>query len=120
MAASGGAGDLIDIGDEITAEATLTTFCVTPLWDSNLTWYTDDPDFTPCFHKTILVYVPCLFLWLTAMFDQMENWNSLHRDCPWSWVNIGKLATTGILCILATAEIVIDGMERFFLFDLSW
>ena len=33
---------------------TLTTFCVSPLWDLNVTWYTEDPDFTPCFHKTVL------------------------------------------------------------------
>ena len=25
--------------------------CSGPIWDLNLTWYTDNPDFTPCFHK---------------------------------------------------------------------
>ena len=24
---------------------TLTTFCVSPVWNSNLTWYTDDPGY---------------------------------------------------------------------------
>ena len=37
---------------------TMTTFCVTPLWDIDLTWNTNDPDFTPCFHKTVFVYIP--------------------------------------------------------------
>ena len=49
---------------------TLTTFCVSPIWDANLTWNTNDPDFTPCFHKTVLVYVPCGFLWILAFLDQ--------------------------------------------------
>ncbi len=25
--------------------------CNPPMWDLNLTWYTEQPDFTPCFHK---------------------------------------------------------------------
>ena len=34
------------------------SFCLDPLWDSNLTWFTNDPDFTLCFHSTALVYLP--------------------------------------------------------------
>ena len=26
-------------------------FCPDPLWDANLTWNTDSPDFTACFHQ---------------------------------------------------------------------
>ena len=26
-------------------------FCPDPLWDANLTWYTESPDFTACFHQ---------------------------------------------------------------------
>ena len=33
---------------------TMNTYCVSDLWNTNLTWNTDDPDFTACFHKTIL------------------------------------------------------------------
>lgn len=59
------------------AEETLSTFCAGPLWDVNLTWNTADPDFTPCFHKTIFVYIPCGFLWVLAFVDQFANWKSL-------------------------------------------
>lgn len=89
---------------------TLTTFCVSPLWDLNVTWYTEDPDFTPCFHKTVLVYVPCGFLCLLAYVDQFANWNSQKRNCPWSWINISKLCLTGILSILCIAEFVTVGL----------
>ncbi|XP_042196879.1 multidrug resistance-associated protein 1 isoform X2 [Callorhinchus milii] len=37
-------------------------------WDSNLTWHTQDPDFTICFKKTVLIWIPCIFLWLCFPF----------------------------------------------------
>ncbi|KAF4792003.1 Multidrug resistance-associated protein 1 [Turdus rufiventris] len=33
-------------------------------WDWNLTWHTEDPDFTPCFQNTVLLWIPCVYLWL--------------------------------------------------------
>jgi ATP-binding cassette subfamily C (CFTR/MRP) protein 1 len=93
-----------------TIEETLSTFCVTPIWDDNVTWFTSDPDFTPCFHKTILVYIPCGFLWFLALADQYVNWTSPRRNCPWSWVNLTKLALTTILGLLNIAELIIFGI----------
>ncbi|XP_077593671.1 multidrug resistance-associated protein 1-like [Stigmatopora nigra] len=34
-----------------------------PLWDWNVTWYTEDPDVTACFRHTVLALSPCVFLW---------------------------------------------------------
>ena len=85
----------------------MTTFCTTPLWDSNLTWFTADPDFTPCFHQTILVYIPTGFLWVFAYFDQFSNWNSTRRNCPWSWNNVSKLTITSMLALLCIIEIIL-------------
>ncbi|CAL8332500.1 unnamed protein product [Merluccius merluccius] len=46
------------------------TFCklsgLDPLWDWNRTWYTANPDLTQCFQNTVLVWVPCVYLWLLA------------------------------------------------------
>lgn len=39
-----------------------------PLWDWNRTWYTANPDLTQCFQNTVLVWVPCVYLWLLAPF----------------------------------------------------
>uniref|UniRef100_A0A8C9RI62 ABC-type glutathione-S-conjugate transporter n=1 Tax=Scleropages formosus TaxID=113540 RepID=A0A8C9RI62_SCLFO len=39
-----------------------------PLWDWNRTWYTPNPDLTQCFQNTILVWVPCVYLWVCAPF----------------------------------------------------
>ncbi|XP_066545948.1 multidrug resistance-associated protein 1 [Amia ocellicauda] len=39
-----------------------------PLWDWNRTWYTPNPDLTQCFQNTVLVWVPCIYLWICAPF----------------------------------------------------
>ena len=44
-------------------------FCSTILWDSELTWNTTNPDFTPCFHETVLTYVPSFVLLLATPFQ---------------------------------------------------
>uniref|UniRef100_A0A671NK66 Multidrug resistance-associated protein 1 n=1 Tax=Sinocyclocheilus anshuiensis TaxID=1608454 RepID=A0A671NK66_9TELE len=36
--------------------------------DWNRTWQTHNPDLTPCFQNTVLVWIPCLLLWLFAPF----------------------------------------------------
>uniref|UniRef100_A0A8C1FUZ7 Multidrug resistance-associated protein 1 n=1 Tax=Cyprinus carpio carpio TaxID=630221 RepID=A0A8C1FUZ7_CYPCA len=36
--------------------------------DWNRTWQTHNPDLTPCFQNTVLVWIPCLYLWLSAPF----------------------------------------------------
>ena len=56
---------------------TLTTFCISPIWDINLTWNTTDPDFTPCFHKTVLVYIPCGFLWIFSYFGNIALFSNV-------------------------------------------
>ncbi|XP_063652835.1 multidrug resistance-associated protein 1 isoform X5 [Pan troglodytes] len=39
-----------------------------PLWDWNVTWNTSNPDFTKCFQNTVLVWVPCFYLWACFPF----------------------------------------------------
>ncbi|KAJ6656004.1 hypothetical protein lerEdw1_004589 [Lerista edwardsae] len=34
-----------------------------PFWDWNVTWYTESPDLPKCFQNSILVWLPCLYLW---------------------------------------------------------
>ncbi|KAM4632385.1 multidrug resistance-associated protein 1-like isoform 2-T2 [Discoglossus pictus] len=31
-------------------------------WDVNQTWHTDSPDFSACFHNSVLVWIPCIYL----------------------------------------------------------
>uniref|UniRef100_A0A8D1PWG9 Multidrug resistance-associated protein 1 n=1 Tax=Sus scrofa TaxID=9823 RepID=A0A8D1PWG9_PIG len=39
-----------------------------PFWEWNVTWNTSNPDFTKCFQNTVLVWVPCSYLWVCFPF----------------------------------------------------
>ncbi|XP_076154345.1 ATP-binding cassette sub-family C member 3 isoform X1 [Alosa pseudoharengus] len=39
-----------------------------PLWDANLTLYTEHPDLSECFQLSVLSWIPCIYLWLTFPF----------------------------------------------------
>ena len=41
---------------------------ITIFQNLNLTWYTEAPRFTQCFQNTVLVWVPCTFLWIVMPF----------------------------------------------------
>uniref|UniRef100_A0A671NGU8 Multidrug resistance-associated protein 1 n=1 Tax=Sinocyclocheilus anshuiensis TaxID=1608454 RepID=A0A671NGU8_9TELE len=43
-------------------------FVLSCFQDWNRTWQTHNPDLTPCFQNTVLVWIPCLLLWLFAPF----------------------------------------------------
>ena len=39
--------------------------CGEKLWD-NETIYSQNPDFTNCFENTVLIWLPCLILWIIS------------------------------------------------------
>ena len=54
------------------------SFCNGPFWDLSLTWDTDDPDLSQCFRDTILVGVPCGFLWCIGL--PIWLWNTIMNN----------------------------------------
>ena len=84
---------------------TANTFCQTELWNWNLTWYSESPDFTPCFHKTVLVYFPCLVLWTLGLFEHFVNLGSRKIPLPWCFTLIARLSTVVLLILNSLASI---------------
>ena len=83
-------------------------FCSDPLWDLNLTWYTDEPDFTRCFQSTVLVYVPCAIVYL-GMVIKWHTWkNSKGRDIPWTPTLMGKILFSGILMLICGIQLIME------------
>ncbi|XP_050740740.1 multidrug resistance-associated protein 1 isoform X7 [Drosophila biarmipes] len=77
-------------------------FCGSTFWNSTETWYTTDPDFTPCFEQTALVWTPCAFYWVFVIFDFYYLKASLDRNIPWNKLNVSKaLVNLGLLVITA-------------------
>ncbi|KAH8413308.1 hypothetical protein KR009_009966 [Drosophila setifemur] len=77
-------------------------FCGSIFWNSSETWYTNNPDFTPCFEETALVWTPCAFYWFFVIFDFYYLKASLDRNIPWNKLNVTKaLVNVGLLVLTA-------------------
>ena len=81
-------------------------FCESEFWDSNLTWYTERPQLTPCFQSTVLVYTPALCLLLLGLWDLVTCYHSRSRSVPWSGCLITKVCLTSVALALALLELV--------------
>ncbi|XP_039283752.1 multidrug resistance-associated protein 1 isoform X2 [Nilaparvata lugens] len=79
--------------------------CGSEFWNSSVTWNTEDPDFTPCFEKTVLVWVPCLFLWIFSPLEVYYLTRSHTRDIPWNWLNISKIVLQTLLVLQCIVEL---------------
>ena len=87
---------------------TMVAFCSSPLWDVNLTWYNDNPDFTPCFHDTVLVYVPAALLWLLAGVEVAKCRNSRDRSVPTTMLTTARLWLISALILLSLVDLVLE------------
>ncbi|XP_055852918.1 multidrug resistance-associated protein 1 isoform X3 [Episyrphus balteatus] len=81
-------------------------FCGSEFWNLNRTWYTEDPDFTPCFEQTILVWVPCAFLWVFMFLELYYLRASLDRNIPWNFKNLSKVILHVALLVLCVVDFV--------------
>ena len=83
--------------------------CGGPVWDSAITWYTDDPDFTPCFHLVVLPSVPLVFLFLLSPLEIyfLSTRPASALPSPWCSRNILRLVMTFLLIILSFLSLVL-------------
>ncbi|NWU60420.1 MRP1 protein, partial [Pterocles burchelli] len=80
--------------------------------DWNLTWYTENPDFTQCFQNTVLVWIPCIYLWVCFPVYYLY----LHRHgrgyIQMSNLNKAKTALGLILWIVCWTDLFYSFWER--------
>ncbi|XP_063401135.1 multidrug resistance-associated protein 1-like [Mytilus trossulus] len=77
-----------------------------PLWDSNLTWDGDWPEFTECFQDTILVWIASGWLWTTAPFYVIYLAKLSSTRCQWTLKTYTKLVLTVLLLALKSMDVV--------------
>ncbi|KOB77962.1 ATP-binding cassette sub-family C member 1 [Operophtera brumata] len=85
--------------------STLDEFCGSKFWNTTLSWHTNNPELTECFQKTVLVWVPCAYLWLAAFLDAYYILNSKEKNIPWNPLNITKLIVTCLLIVLKFVDL---------------
>ncbi|XP_051488019.1 multidrug resistance-associated protein 1 isoform X7 [Apus apus] len=84
--------------------------------DWNLTWHTESPDFTQCFQNTVLIWIPCIYLWICFPvyflylrrhdrgYIQMSNLNKAKMDAK---VDAFRYGTFGIYFILLLVQLIL-------------
>ncbi|XP_023349637.1 canalicular multispecific organic anion transporter 2 isoform X2 [Eurytemora carolleeae] len=80
-------------------------FCRSKVWDSDITWNTEYPDFTSCFKFTLLIYIPAGILFIGFPFEINKCLTSRHRLIPWGFLNISKIILVSIQIVLAVFEL---------------
>ncbi|XP_027741232.1 multidrug resistance-associated protein 1 isoform X1 [Empidonax traillii] len=83
-----------------------------PFWDWNLTWHTEDPDFTPCFQNTVLVWIPCVYLWVCFPVYFLYLRRHDRGYIQMSNLNKAKTALGLILWIVCWADLFYSFWER--------
>ncbi|XP_074237716.1 multidrug resistance-associated protein 1 isoform X6 [Saimiri boliviensis] len=83
-----------------------------PLWDWNLTWYTSNPDFTKCFQNTVLVWVPCFYLWACFPFYFLYLSRHDRGYIQMTPLNKTKTALGFLLWIVCWADLFYSFWER--------
>ncbi|KAG8302942.1 Canalicular multispecific organic anion transporter 1 [Homalodisca vitripennis] len=81
------------------------------LSDLEQTWNTPDPQFSPCFEQTVLVWAPCLFLWVLAPFEAIVIVKSKCRDLPWGFTNTTKLLLNLVLIAISAVTFIMSVVQ---------
>ncbi|CAB3223737.1 unnamed protein product [Arctia plantaginis] len=89
----------------MTTNSSMDYFCGSTFWNNSLSWNTDHPDLTPCFQKTVLVWIPCGYLCLAAVLEVYRMSISKEADIPWNKLNISKMVFTIMLILLQIIDI---------------
>ena len=94
--------------------------CATPLWDIDITWWTDDPDFTPCFHQTVLVLAPALYILLLSPLQAYLLCVSQARNIPWCVRNTLRMVATAALIAISLLDLgfTLTSQKQLFLSDI--
>uniref|UniRef100_A0A6Q2YZ46 ABC-type glutathione-S-conjugate transporter n=1 Tax=Esox lucius TaxID=8010 RepID=A0A6Q2YZ46_ESOLU len=92
---------------EVIGETSLGVF-----WDWNRTWYTDKPDLTECFQNTVLVWFPCVYLWLLAPFYALHLYCHDHGRISVSSLCTAKMVLGFLLASFGFVEFFYILLER--------
>lgn len=74
--------------------------------DEDLIWNTEDPDFTPCFLQSALVYAPAVFLFLFTPLDFYYSYTNKYSWIPYSAHNISRFLVIALLVIHSIVDLV--------------
>uniref|UniRef100_A0A8C5R5H5 Multidrug resistance-associated protein 1 n=1 Tax=Leptobrachium leishanense TaxID=445787 RepID=A0A8C5R5H5_9ANUR len=80
--------------------------------DANLTWHTENPDFTKCFQNTVLVWIPCIYLWFCLPFYALYLQHNDKGYIRMSHLSKAKTAIGLLLWLVCWADLFYSFWER--------
>uniref|UniRef100_A0A8C5NA28 Multidrug resistance-associated protein 1 n=1 Tax=Gouania willdenowi TaxID=441366 RepID=A0A8C5NA28_GOUWI len=80
--------------------------------DWNLSWNTTNPDFTQCFQNTVLVWVPCFYLWIFAPIYLIYLRSHGYGYICMSLLNKAKTIVGFLLWIICWLDVFYSLWER--------
>ncbi|XP_060921677.1 multidrug resistance-associated protein 1 isoform X1 [Labrus mixtus] len=83
-----------------------------PFWDWNRTWNTSNPDLTACFQNTVLLWLPCLYLWMSAPVYLLYLRSHDRGYICMSHLNKAKTAVGLLLWITCWSDVFYSFWER--------
>ncbi|XP_027879365.1 multidrug resistance-associated protein 1 isoform X2 [Xiphophorus couchianus] len=83
-----------------------------PFWDWNSTWNTSNPDLTPCFQNTVLVWVPCFYLWMCAPIYLLYLHSHDRGYICMSHLNKAKTVVGFLLWVVCWSDVFYSFWER--------
>ncbi|XP_076438264.1 ATP-binding cassette sub-family C member 2-like [Babylonia areolata] len=91
------------------ASSDFEAFCGGPLWNSSLLLDNTWPQFTDCFMHTVLIWLPCgfLFLFLPCYVTSVNRQELRGTAYPVTLVNGSKLLCCVTLAILAMIQLLL-------------
>ncbi|XP_004855847.1 multidrug resistance-associated protein 1 isoform X1 [Heterocephalus glaber] len=81
-------------------------------WDWNATWSTSSPEFTKCFQNTVLVWVPCCYLWACFPFYFLYLSRHDRGYIQMTHLNKAKTALGSLLWVICWADLFYSLWER--------
>ena len=76
-----------------------------PLWNTTFSWYSDQPDLTPCFQMTFLATVPCAFLLLATPFHSLRLRKSKRGCIERSSLHNAKIISVTFMILLTLVDL---------------
>ncbi|XP_037363447.1 multidrug resistance-associated protein 1 isoform X2 [Talpa occidentalis] len=83
-----------------------------PFWEWNISWNTSNPDFTKCFQNTVLVWVPCFYLWACFPFYFLYLSHHDRGYIQMTHLNKAKTALGFLLWLVCWADLFYSFWER--------
>ncbi|XP_063864017.1 ATP-binding cassette sub-family C member 3-like isoform X2 [Scylla paramamosain] len=78
--------------------------CDEPLWSASRAWHTENPQFGRCLERTVLLWAPCLVLWVSAPFYALALQRRPYDPVPWSALAYTKVLVTAVVMAAAVTE----------------